>query len=109
MSIPGLARPWRITPDGLLLAVRLTPKGGKDALGAVEVMSDGRPVLTAKVRALPVDGQANQALIKLIAKVLAVPASRVTLAQGATSRIKMVLVEGEGAALEQSLLAVMGR
>lgn len=109
MSAPDLTKPWRITPDGLLLAVRLTPKGGKDALGAVEIMSDGRPVLTAKVRALPVDGQANQALLKLIAKALAVPASRVSLTQGATSRIKMVLVEGEGAALERSVLAAMGR
>jgi len=76
--------------------VRLTPRGGKDALGAVEVLSDERPVLTARVRAAPTEGEANQALVKLLAKTLRVPASRVSIAQGATSRVKMVLVEGNG-------------
>ncbi|WP_246683836.1 DUF167 family protein [Labrys sp. KNU-23] len=109
MSASDPAVPWRITPDGLLVAMRLTPRGGRDALGSVETLSDGRAVLTAKVRAVPADGEANQALVKLVAKALGVSASRVSIRQGATSRIKMVLVEGEGTALERSILAAMGR
>lgn len=95
-------------PDGLLVAMRLTPRGGKDAIGAVEIMSDGRSVLTAKVRAVPAGGEANQALVKLVAKALGAPVSRVSITQGATSRIKMVLVEGDGAALEKILAAATG-
>lgn len=91
--------PWQASPQGLRIAVRLTPRGGKDALGKVEVLSDGRPVLAARVRAAPTDGEANRALIRLIARTLKVPASQVSIAQGATSRVKMVLVEGDGAAL----------
>lgn len=108
MSIPEAAPPWRITPAGLLVAVRLTPRGGRDALGSVEVLSDGKAVLTARVRAAPTEGEANQALIKLIAKALKVPASRVSIAQGATSRVKMVEIEGDGSALQVSLLSMIG-
>ena len=89
--------------------MRLTPRGGRDALGGVETLSDGRAVLTAKVRAVPADGEANRALIKLVAKAAGVPASRVSITQGATSRIKTVLVQGDGTALERSVLAAMGR
>ena len=88
--------------------MRLTPRGGRDALGTVEAMSDGRSVLTAKVRAIPADGEANQALIRLVGKALGVPVSRVSITQGATSRIKMVLVEGDGAALEKTIVAATG-
>jgi uncharacterized protein (TIGR00251 family) len=108
LSIPEAAPPWRITPAGLLVAVRLTPRGGRDALGSVEVLSDGKAVLTARVRAAPTEGEANQALIKLIAKALKVPASRVSIAQGATSRVKMVEIEGDGSALQVSLLSMIG-
>ena len=108
MSTPEAAPPWRITPAGLLVAVRLTPRGGRDALGSVEVLSDGKAVLTARVRAAPTEGEANQALVKLLAKALKVPASRVSIAQGATSRVKMVEIEGDGSALQVSLLSMIG-
>jgi len=108
LSIPEAAPPWRITPAGLLVAVRLTPRGGRDALGSVEVLSDGKAVLTARVRVAPTEGEANQALIKLIGKALKVPASRVSIAQGATSRVKMVAIEGDGSALQVSLLSMIG-
>ena len=34
--------PWRAAPQGLLLTLRLTPRGGRDALGAVETLADGQ-------------------------------------------------------------------
>ena len=55
--------PWTVTVDGLLLTVRLTPKGGREALDGIETLADGRAVLKARVRALPEDGEANAALI----------------------------------------------
>jgi len=72
------------------------------------VLSDGKAVLTARVRAAPTEGEANQALVKLLAKALKVPASRVSIAQGATSRVKMVEIEGDGSALQVSLLSMIG-
>jgi uncharacterized protein len=55
---------------------------------------DGRPVLKVRVRARPVEGEANAALIKLIAKTLGVPKSAVTLERGGQSRTKRLSIAG---------------
>lgn len=56
--------------------------------------ADGRRVLKVRVAAPPVDGQANAALLKLIAKTLGVARSSVTIASGEGARVKMLEVEG---------------
>ena len=55
-----MALPWRIRPGGLELRVRVTPRGGRDAIDGVEALADGRPVLKVRVRAAPADGAANE-------------------------------------------------
>jgi hypothetical protein len=97
------ARPWTVTTDGLMLAVRLTPKGGRDAVETVERMADGRSVLKVRVRAAASEGGANAALVKLIARTLDVAARDVSLVAGATARLKRVKVGGSGAALAATL------
>ena len=91
------ARPWTVTTDGLMLAVRLTPKGGRDAVETVERMADGRSVLKVRVRAAASEGEANAALTGLIAKTLGVPSRDVSLAAGASARLKRIRVAGAGA------------
>ena len=90
------------------MAVRLTPKGGRDAIDGVETMSDGRAVLKARVRAVPEDGKANDALCKLIAKAAGVSNSSVDLAAGHTSRIKTVVVSGDAAQIATALKKAVG-
>jgi uncharacterized protein YggU (UPF0235/DUF167 family) len=96
-------RPWRAVPGGIALAVRLTPKGGRDAVEGIEILSDGRAVLKARVRAAASEGEANAALIRLLAKALDVPPSRLTLAGGATSRAKRVMISDDAAMLIATL------
>lgn len=100
--------PWRATAGGVTLVVRLTPKGGRDGIDGVETMSDGRPVLKARVRAAPEDGKANAALVEFLAKALRVPRSAVTLASGQTSRVKILEIAGEPDTLAKSLAALAG-
>lgn len=52
--------------------------------------------LRLRVTAPPERGRANEAAIELLAKTLRVPKSRVQLTRGATSRDKVVLIEGVG-------------
>lgn len=99
--------PWTATSSGLSLAIRLTPKGGRDALDGVETLSDGRVVLKVRVRAAPTEGEANAALLSLLAKTLDVPRRTVTLAAGDTSRIKRIAIAGDGAALAARLERVV--
>ena len=65
-------------------------------------MRDG--VLQAKVTAPPVDGRANKALCKLIAKRVGVAPSRVSVVRGEKSREKVVRVEGVGKAEVEAAL-----
>jgi uncharacterized protein len=105
------ARPWVQAAGALVVIVRLTPKGGRDAIEGIEELADGTAVLKARVRAAPHEGEANDALIRLIAKALGVAPRQVSLAAGATSRVKRVRIEGDpaslGAALER--MAQTGR
>ena len=79
--------------------VRLRPRGRRDELLGLR---DG--VLQARVTAPPVDGRANRALCRLIAKRLGSAPSQVTVVRGEKSRDKVVLVRGFGKAeLERAL------
>lgn len=93
----------------MVLHVRLTPKGGRDAIGGIETLSDGKAVLKARVRAVPEDGKANVALIKLIAQTFGTSASHVSLDAGATSRIKTLKITGDAVQLINTLQSVLTR
>lgn len=98
-----MAEPWSVAGDGLRLTVRLTPRGGRDAIDGVETLADGRPVLKLRVRVAPSDGEANAALIALLARELDLPRSAVKLTAGATARLKTVALTGEPDALAARL------
>jgi uncharacterized protein len=96
-------QPWTVAAHGVLIDVRLTPRGGRDAIEGTERRADGRSVFKARVRAAPFEGAANDALCRLIAKTLGAAARQVTVAGGATSRVKRIQVIGEPKALVVAL------
>jgi len=71
------------------IRVRLTPRGGRDAIDGW----DG-DVLRARVSPPAVDGRANEALIRLLSGALGVPRSNISIISGERSRTKLVEVEG---------------
>lgn len=91
--------PFRIVGDHLLVDVRLTPRGGRDRLEGADRLADGRAVFRARVRAVPEDGKANQALEHLMADELGVARSQVSVVQGKTARLKTLEVHGDVGAL----------
>jgi uncharacterized protein (TIGR00251 family) len=84
-----------MSDDGLVVTVRLTPKAGRDSIDGISRLSDGSAVLKARVAAAPTDGEANDALVHLLARSLRIPPRDVTLVGGATSRIKRMLITGD--------------
>ena len=76
------------------LAVRLTPRGGRDAAEGWAHDADGRPYLKVRVASPPVDGAANAALTAFLAKALKVPRSAVRLTAGETARLKRLELDG---------------
>ena len=102
------ARPWTLLAGALSVSVRATPKGGRDAIDGVAERSDGLPVLKVRVRAAPTDGEANDALVRLLAKTVGVAPRAVTLLQGAAARNKTFRIEGDPARLAAALERALG-
>jgi uncharacterized protein len=98
-----MTRPWTIGSGGVVVTVRLTPKGGRDAIDGVETLADGSTALKIRVRAIPSEGEANAALGRVLARALAVPPRDVEIVGGHTSRIKRVKISGDTAALTLAL------
>jgi len=71
------------------LRVRVTARASRDELAGLR-----EGVLHVRVTAPPVDGRANQAVCKLIARAVGVGRTSVTVARGERSRDKVVRVEG---------------
>ena len=81
------------------ITVRLQARAHRDELVGIR---DG--VLVARVSAPPVDGRANRALCRLIARRAGVAASRVTIVRGERSREKLIAVQGVEAAVVMDAL-----
>jgi len=75
-------------------AVRVTPRGGRDAIDGWVRDDAGRAVLKVRVAAAAAEGQANAATIALLAKALGRPKSSLALLSGQTARLKRIEVEG---------------
>lgn len=108
MSAPP-THPWRKTGEGLVLDIRLTPRGGRDALGGIETLADGRAVLKARVRAAPTEGEANTALIRLLAQEFGLSRSQIAIVSGQTARLKTVALRGESDALATAIQTRLGK
>ncbi|MDR1828930.1 MAG: DUF167 family protein [Methylobacteriaceae bacterium] len=88
------------------MRVRVTPRGGRDAIDGVDTLADGTKVLKVRVRAAPQDGEATGAVRRILAGALDVAASAVTLESGAVSRIKIFTVDGDST-LEDALSTLL--
>ena len=88
-----------IRGDGIELALKITPRAGRDAVRGVIVDAAGGAWLAVQVCAPPGAGRANAAVIALLAAALDVPRSACRLVAGTTSRWKRVGVAGDPAAL----------
>ncbi|MEY9698542.1 hypothetical protein ABIF50_002235 [Bradyrhizobium diazoefficiens] len=59
--------PWRYSAAGISIALRVTPRGGRDDIDGIEQLADGRSVLKVRVRAIADGGEANKAVLGEIA------------------------------------------
>jgi uncharacterized protein YggU (UPF0235/DUF167 family) len=95
--------PWRYSTARVSVALRVTPRGGRDGIDGIETLANGRNVMKVRVRAIAEGGEANRAVTELLAKALGVPKAKVRLLSGATSRLKQVAVDGDPKSLGEAL------
>lgn len=79
----------RETSKGLLLPVRVVPRASKDEIQGVH-----GDALKVRLQAPPVEGKANQALIRFLSEALNIPRAQLSIASGETGRNKAVLIAG---------------
>lgn len=89
-----------MTGESALLRVRVQPRAKRD-----EVVGERAGAIVIRLKAPPVDGKANAALVAFIAKAANLPRSHVEIVRGASSREKAVRVSGVS---EQVLRRALG-
>src|SRR5205085_12668617 len=95
--------PWRTSTGGISVALRVTPRGGRDDIDGVVTLAGGRSVVKFRVRAVAEGGDANRAVTELLARALRLPKAKVRLLSGATSRMKQIAFDGDPAKLGEAL------
>ncbi len=83
-----------MSSESLRFTVKLTPRGGSDHISGWATGPEGHRLLKARVSAPPEDGKANDALIRLLAAELHVGRGQIQIISGATSRTKVIEVQG---------------
>jgi uncharacterized protein YggU (UPF0235/DUF167 family) len=89
------------------IAIRLTPRARADCLHGVARLADGALVLRVSVTAPPAEGQANDALLRLLAGKLGVAWRDLAIVGGVKSRNKIVAVAGDPPLLRARLANVL--
>ena len=91
------------------MALRVTPRGGRDDIDGIETLANGSSVVKVRVRAIADGGEANKAVTELLAKALRVRKANVKILSGATSRLKQVAVDGDPKSLGDALRALTAK
>ena len=101
--------PWRYSTEGISVALRVTPRGGRDDIDGVVTLAGGRSVVKVRVRAVAEGGEANRAVTELLARALRLPKAKVRLLSGATSRMKQIAIDGDPAKLGEALRVLISK
>ncbi len=83
------------SPDTIPLTCRVSPNARKTEFTGWTMDEKGRPVLLVKLHAAPVEGAANEELLRFLVEVLDCSKSQVALVRGGTSRLKVVEIPSE--------------
>jgi len=95
--------PFHPSANGLLIDLNVTPKASANKIGDVVQDSQGHAVLKVYVTAVPDNGKANAAVIKLLAKVWRLPKTSLAIVKGATHRRKVIEITGDSVVLMQKI------
>jgi uncharacterized protein (TIGR00251 family) len=109
LASPQVMRPpFTTDADGATLTIRANPKASRTAVAGVVALEGDATALALRVAAPPVDGAANDEVMKFVAKQLRVRRGSVTLVSGQTGRVKRLRITGDPGVLEEGLRRLSG-
>ena len=99
-----MSRDWCSGVPGVVrIAVQITPNAKKSEV--IGVLDD---VLKIRLQAQPIEGKANEALVRFLADMLSVPKSAVTITHGHTNKRKVIEVNASALTVERVRNALLG-
>jgi uncharacterized protein (TIGR00251 family) len=98
--------PFTRVRDGVQVRLKVIPRARRACLDGLVADAEGDERLKLRVTAAPAEGAANEAVTKLLAKALRVPASSIAIVAGAHDRNKTVLIRGDAEALLARLKSI---
>ncbi len=101
--MPTSNAPFEAVAEGLRVALKVAPKAARAGITGVEADAAGRAVLQVRVTEAPEGGEANAAVVKLLAKAWKLPKGALRVTAGAKDRRKTLLVTGDPDALAPRL------
>lgn len=102
------AKPFTVVEGGVRLAVRVSPRGSKNAVEGLVTGADGKSALAVRLTAPPVEGAANEALIAFLAERLDLRKKDIAIRRGETGRLKILHLSGDATSLCERLAALIG-
>ena len=99
--------PVILCEGGIELAVRVTPRASRAAVEGLVTDAAGTAWLAVKVTAPPDAGRANAAVLSLLAKVLGIAPSSVTIRSGTMARWKRIAIMGDAPLLARRVMALV--
>lgn len=104
--MPG--SPARAVADGVLIDLRIAPGASRTQAAGLEIDAAGTIRLKLRIASPPVDGAANAAVLKFLAKAIGRPKRDVALTQGHKNRSKTVMVKGAPGEILARLQTIIG-
>lgn len=99
--------PFTLDATGATLTIRATPKASKTAVTGVVALEGDATALALRIAAPPVDGAANDEVVRFVAKALRIGRGSVTLLAGQTGRVKRLRIIGDVVALDAALRGLL--
>ena len=90
---------YKVTDSGVIIEAKIQTKSSRKG---IELLNENQ--LKIKVNTPPIDGKANEAVIKLIAQKLHISKSSVTIIRGLTSKLKTIKIENINSEQIESLI-----
>jgi len=106
--LPVNSTPFTLDGGSIKINVRLTPKSSANRILGIKPDANGDMFLRAAVTAVPENGKANKALIKMLAKIWRLPKTRFVVLSGGHDRNKVLSIEGGDNELYNSLVRWAG-
>jgi uncharacterized protein (TIGR00251 family) len=98
-----VTKPYSAVEGGVRLALKVAPRAARNELDGMVQDVEGRPLLKLRLKAPPVDGAANAALIAFLAEELGLRKADITIRSGETGRTKLLYLAGDPLVIMQKL------